>query len=56
MGKIREGREFPVVAVQFKKLPGPGGVAQLVRALSPYVKVMSSIPIQGTLKNQPMNT
>ena len=27
---------------------GPGQVAQLVRALSPYAKVAGSIPSQGT--------
>ena len=30
-------------------------VAQLVRVLSQYTKVMGLIPSQGTYKNQPMN-
>ena len=34
---------------------GPGWVAQLVRMLSWYAKVVGSIPGQGTCKNQPMN-
>ena len=34
---------------------GPDWVAQLIRALSQYAKVMGSIPSQGTCKNQPMN-
>ena len=34
---------------------GPGRVAQLVRAVSWYPKVVGSIPRQGTYKNQPMN-
>ena len=34
---------------------GPGLVAQLVRAPFWYVKVVGSIPGQGTYKNQPMN-
>ena len=32
-----------------------GQLAQLVRALSPHSKVVGSISIQGTYKNQPMN-
>ena len=38
-----------------KEIPGPGQVAHLVRALSPYAKVVGSIPSQGSYKNQPMN-
>ena len=34
---------------------GPGHVAQLVRALSRYAKVLGLIPGQGTYENQPMN-
>ena len=34
---------------------GPGWVAQLVRALSRYAKVVGLIPGQGTYRNQPVN-
>ena len=34
---------------------GPGHVAQLVRASSPYAKVESSISSQGTCQHQPKN-
>ena len=34
----------------------PGQVAQLVRELSQYAKVVGLISHQGTYKNQPMNT
>ena len=33
---------------------GPGQIAQLVRALSQYAKVVGLIPGQGTYKKQPM--
>ena len=33
----------------------PGWVAQVIRALSPYTKVASSIPSQSTFKNQSTN-
>ena len=33
----------------------PGWVAQLVRVLSQYAKVVGLISGQGTYKNQPMN-
>ena len=39
-----------------KGCDGPGQVAQLVRASSPYAKVAGSIPGQDTYKNQPMST
>ena len=43
------------VAVAFKMTErGPSRVVQLVRA-SGYAKVASSIPSQGTYKNQSMN-
>ena len=35
---------------------GPGWVAQLVRALSQYSKVVGSIPGKVTFENQPVNT
>ena len=39
-----------------KKVKGNHGcVAELVRALSRYVKVVGSIPGHGTYKKQPMN-
>ena len=41
---------------ELKNMSCPGQVAQLVRALSWYPKVASSIPGQGTYKKQPMNT
>ena len=42
--------------VQIKiAMRGPGQVAQLVRALSRYIKVAGSIPGQGTYKKQPVN-
>ena len=43
-------------ALLFRKAAvSPGGVAQLVRALSRYAKVVGSISGQGTYKQQPMN-
>ena len=41
---------FPV-----RKTESFGRAAQLVKVLSPYAKVMGSIPSQGTCKNQPVN-
>ena len=38
-----------------QKAVQPWLVAQLVRTLSQYAKIMSSIPGQDTYKNQPMN-
>ena len=37
------------------KQPHPGQVAQLVRAVSGYAKIVGLIPSQGTYKKQPMN-
>ena len=34
---------------------GPGWVAQLVRALAQNIKVVGSMPSQGTYKKQPSN-
>lgn len=39
----------------FKRDGGPDWVAQLVRTLSQYTKVMGSIPGRDTYKSQPMN-
>lgn len=37
------------------KFKSPGGVAQLIRTLPQYTKVVGEIPSKDTWKNQPMN-
>ena len=48
-------KTFPVKQKKKNTRIGPGWVAQLVRALSHFVKVAGSIPSQGSYKNQQMN-
>ena len=43
------------LSLSLKKKKSLGPVAQLVRVLSRYTKVVGSIPNKGTYKNQPMN-
>lgn len=56
-GSCGEGHRVPEeqVSVSNAWAPGSDWVAQLVRVLSQYSKVVGSIPSQRTHKNKPMN-